>query len=331
MKDDENLNNIVNQINSQLDPLNFETKETKENLNIEKNEKEIQAKEFKEQFLEKTLSFNSDVYSNKSEALNTQGTFTSEIFNEEKDLDLPLFTSTKYTSFKWKMTHLLLYLVYNWILLFSSFSWVLKRTNNFNTLQMISHFFYFFATLMQWLYYKRGCLTNANLNTSVKQNIDKSLRARILRSETGWIYFFSFMGAVILLYGNLFYYIIDIYNKYTHSEFYNINLVGTLIVSVTQIFKIEQAMIENREFMIKNDLERSLVEICLFFGSLLFGSSDLVQIMYIFDDDAFFVLLAILKFLGNIFVIASGIILLYRYFCAPNKDLNTSDLSAYTL
>ena len=114
MKDDENLNSIVNQINSQLDPLNFETKETKENLNIEKNEKEIQAKEFKEQFLEKTLSFNSDVYSNKSEALNTQGTFTSEIFNEEKDLDLdlPLFTSTKYTSFKWKMTHLLLYLVY---------------------------------------------------------------------------------------------------------------------------------------------------------------------------------------------------------------------------
>ena len=67
-----------------------------------------------------------------------------------------------------------------------------------------------------------------------------------------------------------------------------------MIVSVTQIFKIEKALIENRQFLIKNDVERSLVEIHLFFGSLLFGSSYLIEIMYNFDVETFFILLAIL-------------------------------------
>ena len=327
MKSNGNIKNIINKINNDLDPLNLEDKE---NINAEKKEKEIQEKEFKEKLLDKTFSFNSDIYSIKSKStFNTQKTLTSEIFNEEKDLDLPLFTSTKYTSFKWKITHFLTYLIYNWMLLFSSFYWVIKNLNNYNMFQMISHFFYFISTLMQWLYYKRGCLTKANLNSSVKKNIDKSLRARILRSETGWIYFFSFIGAAILLYGNIFYMLID--NKKLLSEFYHINFVGTMIVSVTQIFKIEQALIENKQFKIKNDLGRSLVEICLFFGSLFFGCSSLVQIMYSFDEYEFFIFKTILKFLGNIFVIASGIILLLRYFCAGNKDLNTSDLSVYTL
>lgn len=330
MEKDGNMNNIINTINNDLDALNLEEKE---NINIEKNDNEIKEKENKEKLLDKTLSFNSvDTNSVKSaNTNNSQKTLTSEIFNDEKgkDLDLPLFTSTKYTSFKWKITHLILYLIYNWVLLFSSFSWVLKRHHNFNTLQMIAHLFFFASNLMQWLYYKRGCLTYSNLNSMVKQNVDKSLRARILRGETGWIYFFAFIGSVILLYGNFIYY--AIHQKKLYSEFYNINFVGTMIVSVTQIFKIEKALIENRQFLIKNDVERSLVEIHLFFGSLFFGSSYLIEIMYNFEEEAFFILLAILKFLGNIFVIGSGITLLYRYFCAGNKDLNTSDLSAYTL
>lgn len=330
MEKDGNMNNIINTINNDLDALNLEEKE---NINIEKNENETKEKDNKEKLLDKTLSFNSvDTNSVKSaNTNNSQKTLTSEIFNDEKgkDLDLPLFTSTKYTSFKWKITHLILYLIYNWVLLFSSFSWVLKRHHNFNTLQMIAHLFFFASNLMQWLYYKRGCLTYSNLNSMVKQNVDKSLKARILRSETGWIYFFAFIGSVILLYGNFIYYVI--HQQKLYSEFYNINFVGTMIVSVTQIFKIEKALIENRQFLIKNDVERSLVEIHLFFGSLFFGSSYLIEIMYNFEEEAFFILLAILKFLGNIFVIGSGITLLYRYFCAGNKDLNTSDLSAYTL
>ena len=246
MDKDGNIKNIINTINNDLDALNLEEKE---NINIEKNENEIQEKEFKEKLLDKTSSFNSlDTNSLKSaNTNNSQKTLTSEIFNDEKgkDLDLPLFTSTKYTSFKWKVTHLIFYIVHNWVLLFSSFSWVLKRYNNFNTLQMIAHLFFFASNLMQWLYYKRGCLTRSNLNSMIKHNIDKSLRARILRSEAGWIYFFSFIGATILLYGNFIYY--EMHNKKIYSEFYNINFVGTLIISVTQIFKIEQALWEQDE------------------------------------------------------------------------------------
>ena len=219
MEKDGNMNNIINTINNDLDALNLEEKE---NINIEKNENEIKEKENKEKLLDKTLSFNSvDTNSVKSaNTNNSQKTLTSEIFNDEKgkDLDLPLFTSTKYTSFKWKITHLILYLIYNWVLLFSSFSWVLKKHHNFNTLQMIAHLFFFATNLMQWLYYKRGCLTNSNLNSMVKQNVDKSLKARILRSETGWIYFFAFIGSVILLYGNFIYYAI-------HQKNYILNFI----------------------------------------------------------------------------------------------------------
>ena len=185
------------------------------------------------------------------------------------------------------------------------------------------------SNFLNWMYYKRGCLTKANLNSSVKRNIDKSLKAKILRSETGWIHFFSFIGSIILFYGNVIYYTIK--NRTIIYEVYHINFVGTMIISVTQILKIEKALTEDRQYSIKNDIQRSLVEISLFFGSLLFGSSYLIEIMYSFEEEDFIVLLAILKFLGNGFVIASGIILLYRYFCAGNQDLNTSDLSVYTM
>ena len=122
MEKDGNMNNIINTINNDLDALNLEEKE---NINIEKNENEIKEKENKEKLLDKTWSFNSvDTNSVKSaNTNNSQKTLTSEIFNDEKgkDLDLPLFTSTKYTSFKWKITHLILYLIYNWVLFFLHF------------------------------------------------------------------------------------------------------------------------------------------------------------------------------------------------------------------
>ena len=202
-------------------------------------------------------------------------------------------------------------------------------TSENNTIQIIAHIFFMLSNFLNWMYYKRGCLTKANLNSSVKRNIDKSLKAKILRSETGWIHFFSFIGSIILFYGNVIYYTIK--NRTIIYEVYHINFVGTMIISVTQILKIEKALTEDRQYSIKNDIQRSLVEISLFFGSLLFGSSYLIEIMYSFEEEDFIALLAILKFIGNGFVIASGIILLYRYLCAGNQDLNTSDLSVYTM
>ena len=318
MEKDKKMNSIMNEINTTIEPNNLII-ETSEGFPSQETQKIEKERAFS------GISDTSSIYSNISEK-----TLTSEKFQEkQKDLDLPLFTSTKYTSTKWKIAHLALYVIYTAVLFFSSISWTLKKYSNYNTLLMISHFFFVSSNFMLWLYYNRGCLKKANLNTEVKSNVDKSLKARILRSETGWIYFFSLIGSLMLLYANFFH--IFISSKKIVPEFFVINFVGTLIISLTQIFKIERALIENREYQIQNDLERSIVEIFLFSGSILFGTTYLVQIAYFYEEQKFHIFLIILRFVGNISIFVSGVILMRRYFCASLKDLNTSDLSAYTL
>ena len=325
MKDEEDKK-ILNLIDTNLGDINIDDKINKKTNKIEEEsgEKDLNNN------IRKANSFNSDMTSiQSSKSGNTQRSLISQIFNEEKDLDLPNFTSTKYASIPWKISHFLLYFFHNSLLIASTSVWFLKELETFNILLMIAHFFYFIATFLQWLYYNRGCLTPANLNTNLKSNVDPSFKAKILRSETGWIYFFSFIAAIILLYGNLFFIIID--NKTILIEFWNINLVGTMLVSVTQILKIEKALVENRQYKIKNDLSRSIVEIFLFFGSLFFGCSYLIQIMYSYDSDKFFILLTVLKFIGNGFICFSGFTMCFRYFCSNIKDLNTSDMSYVTV
>ena len=310
----------MNLLSKDIDPLNIEEKEEKEKINHNKS-----MREFNEKLIDQAFSVNSDASSVKTGYSGTQGSYTSENFNEEKDVDLPNFTSTKYAALSWRVSHCIFYIFHNIALMVSTCEWYLKRYDSFNTFLLISHFGYFFSSLMLWLYYKRGCLTYANLNTKIKKNVDYSLKARILRSEIGWIYFFGLIGTLILLYGNFFLIIID-EDKIT-TEFWNINLVGTMIISVTQIFKIDKTLTENKEYVIKNDIARSLVEIFLFFGSLLFGTSYMIQNLYDFDEKNFFIFLAILKFTGNILIIFSGITLFYRYFFGTYRDLNVSDLS----
>ena len=318
--------NIINLINTNLDDINVDDKKDKKIKKIEEDSKEKDLKNL----IEKTNSFNSDINSIKSKnSSNTQKSLESQIFNEEKDLDIPNVTSTKYASLPWRLLHFFLYFVHNSLLLASTILWFLKDLHTFNVLLMIAHCFYFIVNLMQWLYYNRGCLTPANLNTKLKSNVDTSFKAKVLRSEAGWIHFFSFIGAVILLYGNIFFIFID--NNKIFNEFWNINLVGAMLISITQILKIEKALVENRQFKNKNDLSRSMVEIFLFFGSLLFGSSYLIQMMYSYDEVKVFILLSVLKFIGNGFISFSGITMFYRYFFANIKDLNTSDLSYVTL
>lgn len=321
MKKDEKMINIVNTINGSLGLANNDEKEN-----------DFQEKELQEKFLDKSLSSISDANSVKSTMThNTQKSLTSGYFKEELVLDLPNYSSTKYTNhFAWKIFNLLTYLIYSLVLLFSSFSWIL-RSDNFNTIHMVSHLFLIIHNCMNWIYYQRGCLTQSNYNSHIKSNVDKSLKARILRGETGWIYFFAFIGSIILFYGNILYLLIK-GKKITFEiyEIYNINFVGSMIISVTQILKIDKTLIETRQYLVKNDLQRSLVEICLFFGSLFFGCSYLIQNMYNFQEKDFFVFLGILKFFGNGFILASSIFLLYRYLCAGKDDLNTSNVSDYT-
>ncbi len=322
----EQSDDIMNLINTKIDALNIEEKE---NLIISKKTENDNS------FIEKIDSLNSDViseHSNENSQITSQGTFTSEKFNQEKDLDLPNFTATKNASFVWKIFHCLFYILHNIFLLISSIYWYFSNYQMYNTFLYLSHFMFLFSTIMLFCYYKRGCITNANLNTQVKSNVDKSLKARILRSENGWIYFFSLIGAVILLYGNFLFSIRNLdENSIYIIEFFNINFVGTLIASVTQIYKIGQTLTENREYLITKDITRSIVEILFFFGSLLFGTSYLIQIMYNYNLNNYIVMIATSKFIGNCLIIFSGITMCYRYFCSSHEDLNSSAVSNLSL
>ena len=110
----EQNDDIMNLINTKIDALNIEEKE---NLIISKKTENDNS------FIDKIDSLNSDViseHSNENSQITSQGTFTSEKFNQEKDLDLPNFTATKNASFVWKIFHFLFYILHNIFLLISS-------------------------------------------------------------------------------------------------------------------------------------------------------------------------------------------------------------------
>lgn len=318
---------ILNTINKDIDKINIYKEEK-----LQEDEKlNISLESFKKEKENSFMSLNSDssiIKSVKSNA--SQMTYVSEPFNEEKDLDLPNFSSTKYVSFNWKLTHSLLYFFYSLFLFISSLFWSNGEDSysSYNTFMLISHVFYFLSTFMQWLYHIRGCVLDANLNTKLKANIDKSFKAKVLRSEEGWKYFFSFFASFILLYGNIYY---VTWCDRPDPEFFNINLAGTMIICLSQILKIDKILTQNRQYKVINDLSNCLIEICLFFGALFFGTSYFIQMAYNYDRDNKKSLFLGLKYAGNGFIIFSSFTLFHRYFCSDYDDLNASDLTVVTL
>ena len=74
-----------------------------------------------------------------------------------------------------------------------------------------------------------------------------------------------------------------------------------LTLSLSQIMKLEKMLIENKTNSVKSDFSKSLVEILLFFGSLFYGSSYMIQKFYLNTEesplDDFFL---IIRAIGNI-------------------------------
>lgn len=261
-----------------------------------------------------------------SKSLNN--TFESMPFNEEKDLDLPNFSPTKYNSFAWRLLHSITYFLYTVFLLGSTFCFKLKKTKFTNISMITAHGFLFISSFIQWFYYRRGCIGKSNYNSGIKNNIDRTSKAKLLRSEEGWKYFFSLIGSGVLIYGNIY----DFISSEGHeSEFWNINLVGVMIISLSQILKLEKILTDNKQYAVRNDISNCFIEIFLFLGSLFFGASYYIQIMYNFDEDSFFNFICILKFIGSGSIVFSGICLIHRYFLSDYDDLNTSDLSNVTI
>ena len=313
-----------------------------EKLDISNDDNEINTKDKKLIYQPETDEFNikqtgtftsylSDTSTVKSDR--SAKTYQSKPFNKELDFDIPDFTPTKYGPGLWKISHCISYFFFAITFIVSNISLIVsKNYDTYNIILLVSHAFYCISSSLEWWYFKRGCIGYANLNSRVKDNIDKSFKARILRSEQGWKYFFSFCAAIILVYGNC-YYIMYINGKKSipDPEYWNINLIGAMVISLAQILKLEKILMETKQYVIKNDLSNCLIEIFLFFASLAFGTIYFYRLLYNYDNQNFTTFYIALRISGSIMIFFSSFFLINRYYMHDYEDLNASDLSNVTL
>ena len=305
--------NLIEEINNNIDIIDI-------NRSFTENNNKINKPEIERQRFESYSSFKS----NSSAGSNR--TLDSMPFKEELDLDLPNFSPTKYNSDIWKIINCILYSIFSLGLLVYTVFFLLKKDSIYTKLACdISFFFY---NLMNWLHYKRGCIGYSNLNSRLKTNVDKSFKAKFLRSEYGMKYFYPIIACFILIYSDIYFLLIS---QEQNPDFWNINLAGLMIISLSQILKLEKILTDNRQYSVKNDLPNCFVEIFLFFGSLCFSISYLIQMVYIYDEETFRLFVVILKFIGIFFILFSDIFLIFRFFFSGYDDLNTSDTSNRTL
>jgi hypothetical protein len=304
--------NLIEEINNNIDIIDINRSFTENNNKINKPENERQRFESYSSF-----KSNSSAGSNR--------TLDSMPFKEELDLDLPNFSPTKYNSDIWKIINCILYSIFSLGLLVYTVFFLLKKDSIYTKLACdISFFFY---NLMNWLHYKRGCIGYSNLNSRLKTNVDKSFKAKFLRSEYGMKYFYPIIACFILIYSDIYYLV---FSKKANEDYWNINLVGFMIISLAQILKIEKILTNNKQYSVMNDLPNCIIEISLFFSSLIFSTSFIIQMAYDYLKDSFQLLNFIRNVIGILFLFISVISLLLRYFMSGYDDLNTSEISNLT-
>jgi phosphate starvation-inducible membrane PsiE len=300
------------------------TKENDSPDQIEKNDYQLKANES----FTSIISDTSTIRSNRSAK-----TYQSKPFNKELDFDIPDFSPTKYGPFLWKLAHCLFYFLYTIAFIVSNIIFIVSnKYDKYNIILLVAHIFYCISSFLEWWYFKRGCIGYANLNSKVKDNIDKSFKARILRGEQGWKYFFSFCAAIILVYGNCYYLMyINGEKEVPDPEYWNINLIGAMVISLAQILKLEKILMETKQYIIKNDLSNCLIEIFFFFASLIYGTIYFYRLLYNYDNQNFVNLYMALRISGCFMIFFSSICLINRYYMSDYQDLNASDLSNITL
>ena len=323
MKEDEQ--NLIEVINSNVDKIdinNINSKESQKIKNNDENENDMD---------KKNVSFSSSSFVSYNSMASKGSSYVNQSlesvpFKEEIDLDLPNFTSTKYNSFTWIIIHTILYSFFSVALLIDTIFFILKK--NIFYLKIVSDLFFFGFNFMNWFHYKRGCIGFANLNSKIKTNIDNSIKAKLLRSEIGWKYFFGLIGNVILIYSDIYFLA---FSKGENPDYWNINFAGLLIICLSQILKLEKILTNNRQYSVMNDLPNCFIEIFLFFGCLFFSVAFLIQMCYYYKQDFFKLFIIILKAIGAFLVIISEFSLIFRYFFSSYDDLNTSELSNATV
>ena len=261
-------------------------------------------------------------------------TYQSLPFQEDKpDLDLPYFNPTKYETIYWKVCHSLSFFLFAAILATSTWFFYKKQKNIYHISLSIANVFYIISTMMEWNHFKRGCIGYSNLNSKLKKNIDKSFKAKILRSEYGLKYFISFMSSIMFIFGNIYFFIfIGLNNGKTinpinvDSTFIDFNLFGMLTLALSQIMKLEKMLTENKTNSIKSDFSKLLIEILIFFAALLYGASYMIQMFYLnVNDSPLDIFYLIIRAIGNFTFLASSIILQDRYYLENYNDLNVEE------
>lgn len=247
-------------------------------------------------------------------------TYKSTPFKSDNlDLDIPNFSPTKYKKSNWKMSHgccCFLFSIFYGI----SIAFINKQdSNTYNVLLTFSHIFLTISTLMEWCYFKRGCIGESNLNSKLKKNVDQSWKAKILRSEYGIKYFISLMATMMFLLGDAIHYFSnDISLIYSDNDVILVyfNLFGMMSLALAQIMKLNKLLnTENKISYVKTDFSKSLFEIFFFFGSLLEGGTNIIQLYNMnLEESPLYTIHLIIKIFDALLFFSSGIILQFNYF-----------------
>ncbi len=236
------------------------------------------------------------------------------------DLNLPNFTSTKYNKTYWRIIHFCTYFFFGIFYLLAE----IKIFQNYKEIIfMIGSFSYLISSIIEWFHFRRGCCGNANLNNPVKGNIDEACYAKLKRSEIGLKYFLNIIITFTLL-------IVGIFEKLQLEKFKILHepiiMSAMALLVISQLFKIERALTNTKQYNVKNDLSNSIVEILNFTGAMIYFTCYLLVFLNEYKLDK----LSIYLIIGASFFVLSSFVLYYRYFHSGFDDLNISYSSFMT-
>jgi hypothetical protein len=236
------------------------------------------------------------------------------------DLDIPNFSPPRYKKSNWKIMHGCCLLLFCLLFAISVPFIIIKPFRTYHILLIIAHVFYVLSTLVEWSYFNRGCIGDANLNSKLKSNIDQSFRAKVLRGESGLKYMICLFSSLILLAGDSIYFVtksinLSIIETEIICDYFNI--FGMMSIALAQIMKLEKMLNEdNKISYIEYDFLKSLFEIFFFFASLLDGGICTIHLFNMpIDKSPLNIFHLIIKALSGILFIISAIILMINYFC----------------
>ena len=142
------------------------------------------------------------------------------------------------------------------------------------------------------------------------------------RSEIGIKYFLNIIITLFLI-------TVCIFKKIQKFQFLHeiIILTAMALLIISQLFKIERALTNTKQYNVKNDLSNSIVEILNFTGAMIFFTCYLLVLLkeYSIND------LNIILIVGASFFVLSSFVLYYRYFLSGFDDLNISNNSFMTI